>query len=295
VLSHLDDPVADVAILPLYHVCGLAKEKVKVLLSGQGADETLGGYHLDRVLAQIRALVLLRGIPGARALGAFIAKRDPKRAYLARWEDIRHAVSGQLPGKIRYDLTAPLSPDLMNSLVRECMPPPYDRTLDAFYTEMPSHRGPLDAILATLCKGWLPDNLLNQSDRMSMAHGLELRVPFLDPDLVRFCFRVPQRLKIRSRETKYLLKRYAERAGVPRRVVYRRKRGFPVPWNEWLRGPLKGFVSQTLEDAAWMERYVHRDGVRAVFEKHQAGADHGLLLWNLTVLAFWGEKMGLGS
>jgi asparagine synthase (glutamine-hydrolysing) len=291
VLSHLDDPVADVAVLPLYHVCALARESVKVLLSGQGADEVLGGYHLNRVMRQIRTIVLLRGVPGARRLGSLIARFDAKRSYLTRWEDLRHAVPGQLPGKIRYDLTMPLPASIMNGLVKDCMNPPYDRTLDAFYTEVPSHRGPLDAILATLCKGWLPDNLLNHSDRMSMAHGVELRVPFLDPVLVPYCFVLPQRLKVHKGVTKYLLKRYAVRAGVPSRVAFRRKKGFPVPWNAWLRGPLKEPVREILEGARWMEERFNMGKVREIFAQHQEGADHGLLLWNLTVLAHWGENL----
>lgn len=290
VLDHLDDPVADMAVLPLFHVCSLAREHVTVLLSGQGADEILGGYHLDRVLRQIQTLALLRNVPGSRAVGAWIARRDPKREYLAHWERLRHAVPGQLPGKIRYDLTMPLAEERMRSLLKDCMPPPYDRTLDAFYTEVPSHRGPLDAILSTLCKGWLPDNLLNHSDRMSMAHSVEMRVPFLDVDLVHYCFRLPQRLKVRGGVTKYLLKRYAQEAGIPRRVARRRKLGFPVPWSDWVRGPLKDFVSSSIEEAGWMDAHFHREGLREVLREHQAGADHGVLLFNLVVLAHWGQK-----
>ncbi len=183
----------------------------------------------------------------------------------------------------------------MDRLLKDCMPPPYDRTLDALYTEVPSHRGPLDAILATLCKGWLPDNLLNHGDRMSMAHGVELRVPFLDVDLVRYCFRLPERLKVRGGITKLLLKRYAVAAGIPSDIAYRRKRGFPVPWNAWVRGPLKAFVRDTLEGARWMDSHFHREAIRAVFDEHQAGQDRGLLLWNLTVLAHWGQGIVRGT
>lgn len=294
VLAHLDDPVADMAVLPLFHLCAQASTGVKVLLSGQGADEVLGGYHMERVLRQIRAIVALRHLPGARAVAASIARRDPRRAYLARWDDLVDAHPGQLPGKIRYDLTTPLPQEEMDRLVKDCMPPPYDRTLDAFYTEVPSHRGPLDAILGTLCKGWLPDNLLNHGDRMSMAHGVELRVPFLDVDLVRFCFRMPPQFKVSGGTTKAILKRYAVRAGVPRSIAYRRKKGFPVPWSEWARGPLKGFVTETLEGASWMDAHFHREGIRAALAEHLEGKDRGLLLWNLTVLAHWGQAIGMG-
>jgi asparagine synthase (glutamine-hydrolysing) len=291
VLSHQDDPVADMAVLPLYHVCALARDHVKVLLTGQGADELLGGYHLDRVLKQIRAIVRLRSLPGARKLAEWIGRRNPRRAYLLNWDEIRYAVPGQLPGKIRYDLTLPLQSGEMNALLKDCMPPPYDRTLDALYTEIPSHRGPLDAILATLMKSWLPDNLLNHGDRMSMAHGLELREPFLDPHLLDFCFHSPQRIKVARGETKRILKRYAVQAGVPRRVAYRRKRGFPVPWNDWIRGSLKNFVRETISSAGWMDSYFKRDGIDAAFNAHQNGEDKGLLLWNLTVLAHWGQSI----
>ncbi len=293
VLSRLDDPVADLAALPTYHVCGLAKGSVKVLLSGQGADELLGGYHLDRVLRQIRAVIALRGVPGARSLGRFFARKNRKREFLLGWENIRDVVPGQLPAKMRYDLTAPLSKEAMARLLAEPGEPPYDRTLDAFYTEVPSHRGPLDAMLGTLMKGWLPDNLLNYADRMSMAHGLEIRVPFLDANLIRFCFRMPERHKVKGGETKRLLKAYSQRLGVPRAIVARRKRGFPVPWNDWVRGPLNSQVRQALEGRSWMDRYFKKEGLGEILSSHMRGEDRGLLLWNLVVLAHWGESLGL--
>jgi asparagine synthase (glutamine-hydrolysing) len=291
VLAHLDDPVADLAVLPLYFVCGLAKEKVKVLLTGQGADEVLGGYHLDRVLRQIRAILKLRGMPGAQRLGAAIARRDPRRGYLLKWDEIRNADPSQLPAKMRYDLTLPLGPPAVASLLKEPAQEPYDPILDAFYSEVPSHRGPLDAILSTLCKGWLPDNLLNHGDRMSMAHSVELRVPFLAPELVRLCWRLPERFKVSGGTTKVLLKRYAQLRGIPSELVHRPKKGFPVPWEDWLRGPLRAPVREVLEGATWMDAYFHRAGIRALMDEHLAGEDRGLTLWNLTVLAHWGENL----
>ncbi len=291
VLHHLDEPVADLAVLPLYFVCRLAGESVKVLLSGQGADEILGGYHLDRVLRQIASIGALRHVPLARRIAAFIARGDFKRAYLADWESIRGASRGQLPGRMRYDLTMPLPPSRMESLLKDPIPPPYDRTLDALYSGVPSHRGPLDSILSVLCRGWLPDNLLSHSDRMSMAHGLEMRVPFLDHDLVTLCFRLPEEFKVRSGETKYLLKEYAIRRGIPLRIAKRRKRGFPVPWGRWIRDPLYGPVREILGDADWMAEYFDREAILELLDEHRKGADHSLLLWNLTVLAHWGKMV----
>ncbi|MGC8763722.1 MAG: asparagine synthase (glutamine-hydrolyzing) [Acidobacteriota bacterium] len=294
VLDRLDDPVADAAVLPLFHVCGLARREVTVLLSGQGADEILGGYHLERVLAQIRALLRFRRLPGARRVAALLGRRDPKRAYLLRWEELRSATPGQIPGRIRYDLTLPLEPARMASLLKDPPPPPYDRTLDAFYMEVPPHRGPLDAILSVLFKGWLADNLLCHSDRMSMAHSLEMRVPFLDGPLVDFAFSLPEERKVSGSCTKAVLKAYAVEAGIPRSLAYRRKKGFPVPWGAWVRGPLRPFVEEVLEGASWMEPYFRKEGLRAVLREHLEGTDHGLLLWNLVVLAHWGGLLSRG-
>jgi len=291
VLRHQDDPVADLAVLPLFYLCRAARSEVKVLLSGQGADEVLGGYHFERILRRISAISFLRNIPLAGFAARAYGRIDPKRDYLTRWDDFRNAIPGQLPAKIRYDLTMPLKEEEMKALFRDPPKPPYDRTLDAFYTEVPTHRGPLDAILGTLMKGWLPDNLLNHGDRMSMANSIEMRCPFLDIELVNFAFSIPERFKVRSGETKWLLKRWAERAGVPPSVVSRKKKGFPVPWNIWLRGPLYKTVEEQILSSKWLAQYLN-DGVPArLLREHSGGKDNGLILWNLLILAHWGRLM----
>ncbi|HQO19565.1 MAG TPA: asparagine synthase (glutamine-hydrolyzing) [Acidobacteriota bacterium] len=295
VLRHQDDPVADLAVLPLFYLCREARTRVKVLLSGQGADEVLGGYHFERILRQIKAVSVLSKIPlmgfAARAY-SFV---DKKRAYLRRWEDIRNSIPGQLPAKMRYDLTMPLDETAMKALFRDPPKPPYDRTLDAFYTEVPSHRGPLDAILGTLIKGWLPDNLLNHGDRMSMANSVEMRCPFLDIDLVKFLFSIPERFKVRSGETKWLLKEWAARAGVPSEVISRPKKGFPVPWNIWLRGPLYGTVEEQIMSASWLRARLNEGIPRKLLREHSEGKDNGLILWNLLILAHWGRIMEIDN
>jgi asparagine synthase (glutamine-hydrolysing) len=291
VLGHQDDPVADLAVLPLFYLCKAARSKVKVLLSGQGADEVLGGYHFDRVLRQIKAISILSRIPLMGIAARIYGKFDRKRSYLERWDEIKKAIPGQLPAKIRYDLTMPLSEEAMRTLFRDPPKPPYDRTLDAFYTEVPSHRGPLDAILGTLMKGWLPDNLLNHGDRMSMANSIEMRCPFLDIDLVNFAFSIPEKYKVRNGDTKWLLKQWALGAGVPENIVKRRKKGFPVPWSIWLRGPLYKTVEEQLLSAEWLNGYLNEGVVSRLLREHIEGKDNGLILWNLLILAHWGGLM----
>jgi len=291
VLGGLDEPVADLAALPLYFVCEMARNTVTVLLSGQGADEVLGGYHLDRVLRQIRAIETFRSIPGSGGIARWMASRDPRRAYLDRWEALKDAASGEFPRLMRYTLMPPLPEDRLRRLLKDPDAPPHDPALDALYREVPPHRDPLDAILSVLCRGWLPDNLLTHSDRMSMVHGIEMRVPFLDPTLVRLLFRLPPSLKVRGGRSKALLKAYAARRGLPGRIVHRRKRGFPVPWSEWLRDRLGEDVRSILAEASWLGAYFSMEETERLLKEHRAGADHGLLLWNLTNLAFWGERI----
>lgn len=295
VLKHQDDPVADLAVLPLFYLCKAAGKEVKVLLSGQGADEVLGGYHFERILRQIRAITILRKIPLMGAAARIYAALDRKRAYLRRWDEMKRAIPGQLPAKMRYDLTTPLDEEAMKALFRDPPKPPYDRTLDAFYTEVPSHRGPLDAVLGTLMKGWLPDNLLNHGDRMSMANSVEMRCPFLDIDLVNFSLSIPERFKVRSGETKWLLKKWAGRAGVPDSVISRKKKGFPVPWNIWLRGPLFDTAREQILASPVLKAYLN-DGIsERLLREHREGRDHGLILWNLLILSHWGMLMEISG
>lgn len=293
ILRHQDDPVADLALLPLYYLCKEAKSSVKVLLSGQGADETLGGYHLERILRQIKVISFLRKIPLMGLLARFYAKIDSKRGYLKNWKELKKLNIGEIPAKIRYDLTFPLSSDKMNAIFKDKVEPPFDRTLDAFYTEVPSHRGPIDAILGTLIKGWLPDNLLNHSDKMSMANSVEIRCPFLDHELIEFLFTIPEKYKVTTRETKRLLRKWALNKGVPEKIIFRKKRGFPIPWEKWLRSELKIKVKERVLSTQWFKDYFNISEIEKIFNEQLEGKENGILIWNFLILSHWGEIMGV--
>jgi asparagine synthase (glutamine-hydrolysing) len=131
---------------------------------------------------------------------------------------------------------------------------------------------------------YLPDDLLVKEDRMTMAAGLEARVPLLDDEVVAFAARMPASLKVRGLTTKYLLKQVAERY-LPREVVHRAKHGFAVPVSEWLRGPLRAMASDMLllGGSGWFEG----KAVEQLWQEHQAGADHGAALYALLVFELW--------
>ncbi len=293
VLKHQDDPVCDFAILPLYYLCKEAKGKVKVLLSGQGADEVIGGYHLERVLRQIKAIAILNKIPLIGPLAKIYSKIDMKREYLSKWKEFRGIGEREIPAKMRYDLTMPLSYDLMSRIFKEKVEPPYDRTLDAFYSENPPFRGAIDSILGTLLKGWLPDNLLNHGDRMSMANSIEMRCPFLDYELIDFCFRIKEDMKVSMNETKIILKKWALLNEIPEGIVFRKKKGFPVPFKKWLKSEIHNEVKERVLSTGWFKEFFNLNEIENLLKESLKGRDHSLLLFNFLMLSHWGENVGL--
>ena len=283
---YMDEPVSEAPAIPLFFVSKLAARSVKVVLSGEGADEAFGGYP---TYARVPWLERLHAMPAwlrsprlaALASAANGARRAEKYLYLA-----------SEPLERRY-----LSPHLFD---------PRDRGL-LYRPEFGSGLGGFDAIdriapiyartrqwdllsrmLYLDTKTWLPNDILIKSDRMSMANSIELRVPFLDYRLLEYAARIPSALKVRGRQTKYLLKR-ALGSVVPAAVLERRKKGFPTPVAGMLRNELSGYARELLLDARAVARgYFEPAVVERLLREHVAGsADHHGLLWRLIVLEQW--------
>ena len=132
---------------------------------------------------------------------------------------------------------------------------------------------------------WLPDDLLVKVDRMSMAHSLELRVPFLDHQVVEFAYRLPSSLKIKGDQNKYILKKVAEPL-LPHEIVYRPKKGFPVPLASWFRNELASFVSETLHSSGGCNRFIHKDFIDTVLKAHRL-EDRSQQIYALLVFDGW--------
>jgi asparagine synthase (glutamine-hydrolysing) len=234
IVAHMDEPVGNEASLPLFLVAQFARKKVTVALSGEGADEILGGYDIYR---RMIAYETLNRVPlaatAARALKPF-AGQGKLHKYIA--------MIG-LPVERRYNgVSRVFSPEQVSALLKSRTPDP--SPLPELYRR--SEKLPILARMNYLdLKTWLPDDLLVKADRMSMAASLELRVPFLDHRVVEFAFQLPTNLKVRGSTGKYLLKKYMEKF-LPREIVYRPKKGFPVPVKKWLRNDLSGFARETL-------------------------------------------------
>jgi asparagine synthase (glutamine-hydrolysing) len=161
------------------------------------------------------------------------------------------------------------------------LPPPVAHPLAPLLTA-----GPLDGgagYLAADFFSYLPDDLLVKEDRMTMAHGLEARVPFLDREVVEFAWALPQSFKVRGLQTKVLLKRVALR-WLPREIVFRPKHGFAVPVSEWFRGELRGLGLEVLLGGDLLDPRAVRD----LWDRHQRGeADLGPQLWTLFAYRLW--------
>ncbi len=139
-------------------------------------------------------------------------------------------------------------------------------------------------------KTWLADDLLVKADRMSMAHSLELRVPFLDHHLVEFAARLPERLKVRGGVTKYLLKKWADPL-LPREIIHRPKKGFPVPVKSWFRGDLSGFARETLLASGSITReFLSPQEVEHLLEMH-SHEDRSEQIYSLLVLDHWRREL----
>jgi asparagine synthase (glutamine-hydrolysing) len=237
IVWQMDEPVADEAALPLYFVAKLARENVTVALSGEGSDEILCGYPIYRMMGVLSRLNSLPFMSLAGQLFRQFAPPGRGRKYgimLGQPLEKRYGgVATSFPKELLATLLLPGTdgagyPDAVAEAYQVCAGMP-----------------PLHRMSYVDIKTWLPSNLLVKADRMSMAVSLELRVPFLDHELVEFAYRLPAAAKLHRNNGKWLLKRYMEPM-LPREIIYRPKKGFAVPTRTWFRNDLAGFARETL-------------------------------------------------
>ena len=282
-----DEPFADSSALPTYLVSQLAAEHVKVALSGEGGDELFGGYYTyaadliaDRAAPLARvARPLVEALPAStrKASLDYKAKRFVRAAHLPPLER-HHGWKEIFAPDLRAELTGRRSQFDPVDVYRER----YAGTAGA----------PELARLQDVDFGvYLVDDLLVKTDRASMAHSLEARVPFLDTVVTNLAFALPTRLKVRGLQKKVLLRKAVEPL-LPREVVHGRKRGFSIPAAAWLRGELEPFARATLS-ASMLERqgFFRPEPVARILDEHVAGReDWSRQLWGLLAFTLWYER-----
>ena len=283
-VRYLDEPLADPSCVPLYFISKLAREHITVVLSGEGADEILAGYGIyGRMLTMDR--IYQRNGP--------LRRLAPRVADLAPSEKLRHylRMCGQ-PLESRYrGVSRGLTNEALGRLVGTDRARRSEGLLQevfgGFYQAV-SGTTPLNRMLYTDAKVWLPDDLLIKADKMTMANGLELRVPFLDHKMVEFAATLPAESKIQANRGKALL-RTAMRGVLPAEIIDRPKKGFPIPIGSWLRTSLREFTRDHLLDPnSACGRYMDRRETAKLVAQHEQGSvDRSQEIWTMLVFEFW--------
>jgi asparagine synthase (glutamine-hydrolysing) len=286
VVWYLDDPVADPALVPLYFIAREARKHVKVVLSGEGADELFGGYNIYR---EPLSLAAFERMPAGlrRALGR-LSTRLPDGM---RGKDLLRR--GAIPLEQRYYGNARLfrddelgflrtrDADLSHVTVTREL---YERTRAAGYDDV-------TAMQYVDLFTWLRGDILVKADKMTMANSLELRVPFLDPEVFKVAGTLPVDQRVTRETTKYALRRALEQI-VPPHVLNRRKLGFPVPTRHWLAEQLYDWARQVIIESG-TEEWLDKQQVLAMLEAHRQNqrsgspVDYSRKLWTLLVFMIW--------
>ncbi len=276
---HLDEPLADPSCVPLYFISRLARQHITVVLSGEGADEVLAGYS---IYSKMLAIERLRRFPGARLLAPALARLVPHEKLQ------KYLRLAGLPLEARYrGVCRGLLQDHKTAVLRNRLDP---RRLDDLYSGYflgVEGAAALNRLLYVDTKVWLPDDLLMKADKMTMATALELRVPFLDHELVEWAATLPENSKLNGGSGKHLL-REAMRGILPEAILTRSKKGFPVPTAPWLSGRLRDFAHDALlAPDSGCRRYMDVQGLRQIVREHQQGLDRHEEIWTLLVFEFW--------
>ncbi len=288
IVGCLEEPIATSSIVPMYFVCERARKDVKVALVGQGPDELFGGYrrHLG-----LRYQAWWSRIPGwmrtpiTRAVSALPRNETLKRGVYSlaipdRMRKYQHVLS-ILPG------------DQVDSLFQDGLlePASGDAILRSWegIAGLMSETDELGGLQFLELRSTLPDELLMYADKLSMAHGLELRVPFVDKDIVEYVERLPANLKVRNGSRKWLHRQVC-RKYLPSSIVKRRKRGFAANVvDEWFRTAVAGKMAETLLDrGSRIYEYLRPGAVRELVSQHSSGReDNHKILFSLVVLEQW--------
>ncbi len=295
-VHHFDEPFADPSAIPTLCLARLARQHVKVALSGDGGDEAFGGY--SRYAHDLREAAWRGRIPSwlRWTLLRTAARWWPKADWLPRPMRLKTTLTNlSLEPADAYANTIaicrrPMRRALLNGDVRQ--------TLNGYRPEAALARGfrttpgdPLRGMISADVAMLLPDDFLTKVDRASMSVGLEVRPPLVDHEFLELAAKIPSRWKVADGETKWIFKRLCKDL-LPAEVLTRRKQGFEIPIDGWLRGPLRErFEASVLAPRGRLGDYINRDAVRRIYQRHLTGtARHGAVLWSLLVLGCWMDK-----
>ncbi len=288
---HMEEPVCEPPAVALYYVSKLARDHVKVLLSGEGGDEAFAGYSNYRNIAWLERLKHLW--PGSNNAASWGLRQLNSLVRSQKVSKYIPLVNATFPNYYYSRTSSPYK--YSRNGLGELYSGDFGQSIDREYTVEPIRRlfskienqGVLDQMLYIDTKTWLPDDLLVKADKMTMANSLELRVPLLDHQLLEFAASLPPNFKLKGLVLKYIWKRTLSKR-VPRRILKRKKAGFPVPYESWLRNNFKDQIRAILTDRKAIERGYFQKG--AVENFIRANSDSGMYskeIFSLVALELW--------
>jgi len=292
---HLDEPQADPAPLSVYNISRLARQNgIKVLLGGTAGDDIFSGYRRHQAL---RYNNLINKIPAgvAGVIKTASQQLDSNKPFNRRLKKILKDV-----GKSQNEVMAgyfswiplPINKSLflndIAGLIETHHPGDYFCNI---LDHIPKEKNSLNKLLYMEMKGFLPDHNLNYTDKMSMAAGVEARVPYLDVDLVNFSTTIPPHLKMKGTTTKYLLKKVAEKF-LPREIIYRSKAGFGAPVRKWIVNDMDEMIHERLSPARLNNRGIfNSNAVQQLIGDNKSGkVDGSYTIWSLLAIESWMEQ-----
>ncbi|MFC1678598.1 asparagine synthase (glutamine-hydrolyzing) [Elusimicrobiota bacterium] len=291
---HFDEPFADSSAIPTYYLSKLAREHVTVVLSGEGGDELFAGY--DRYRRERLTRIFSLAPEAVRTLMVEqLLKRLPRTPAIRGYSDALKKIIGNTflsPARRYASLVELVSPEVRTSLLSDHLRHELEQVdpvdmIQSCFMSRPSENW-VNRMSRADTTVYLPDDLLVKSDRMSMAHSLEARVPFLDNELIELATSIPANLKLRRGTAKYLPRKLLSSL-VPKEIAKRGKRGFNVPIDLWLRTELSDFARDTLLSKRARERgFFQPKTVEAKLQEHQSGkSDLGGMIWALICFELW--------
>lgn len=296
IAGYFDEPFADPSFVPTYFVSKLARSMVTVALAGDGGDENFAGYskyQQDQLENKIRSLVPSM-LPGSVLGKGSKMLFDSKNSQLRRGASLLNSLAVESDTGF-YISNSFISEQLWNRLVRDDFRSaladynPADITTDLYKSADSDNH--LSKILYTDIKSYLPGDILVKVDRMSMANSLETRAPILDYRVVEYAATIPASLKLKDKESKYILKTTMERM-LTDETLYRKKMGFSVPLANWFRNEIKHIAeTKLLSTDNGLSQFFKPEEVKTVWHQHQSGArDYSSELWSMLAFELWWER-----
>jgi asparagine synthase (glutamine-hydrolysing) len=288
---HMEEPVCEPPAIALYYVSKLAKNHVTVLLSGEGGDEAFAGYSNYRNLVWLERVkrggpLVNNAIAGGMSLANSLFNFSRLAKYVPlmndRFPDYYYGRTSNPHRTTGNGLGSVYSTDFLRGVDREFSLEPV-RNLQAHVRGHDT----LDAMLYIDSKTWLPDDLLIKADKMTMANSIELRVPLLDHKVLEFAASLPSKFKLNRLTTKFILKKALSQR-IPAEIRNRKKTGFPVPYESWLRTDLKDLVWNVLMDSRTINRgYFRRAAIEKLLRANSNGSNCSKDIFSLLTLELW--------